>query len=158
MVATRYKTAFQLYPYQRVPDQDRADPRRHPVVIVGDGLIGMALDLGRRGTPVLVQDDHDGVGMGARAICCAKRTLEICDRLGCGQPMVDKGVVWNLGRVYRDETEIYSFNLLPEEGHRLNARLVLILSNHIGDHHVLNQALTLARGSAHATDTDPAKA
>ncbi|MGB3243400.1 MAG: FAD-dependent monooxygenase, partial [Sulfitobacter sp.] len=39
-------------------------------------------------------------------------------RLGCGDRIVDKGVVWNVGRVYRDETEIYSFNLLPEEGHK----------------------------------------
>ncbi len=71
-----------------------------------------------RGASCVVLDDHDGVGMGSRAICFAKRTLEICDRLGCGDPMVDKGVVWNVGRVYRDEKEVYSFNLLPEDGHK----------------------------------------
>ena len=120
MVAMRYATEFQLYPYARVADQDTAQVRRHPVVIVGGGPVGMALalDLGQRGTPCLVLDDHDGVGTGSRAICFAKRTLEICDRLGCGQAMVDKGVVWNLGRVFRDTREIYQFNLLPEEGHR----------------------------------------
>lgn len=120
MVAVRYTTAFQLYPYARVPAQDESAPRRHPVVIVGGGPIGMAtaLDLGRKGVPVLVLDDHDGIGMGSRAICFAKRVLEICDRLGCGDPMVDKGVVWNLGRVFREEREIYEFNLLPEEGHK----------------------------------------
>ncbi|RMH51227.1 MAG: FAD-dependent oxidoreductase [Alphaproteobacteria bacterium] len=120
MVAVRYKTAFQLYPYQRSPDQDLSTPVRHPVVIVGGGPVGMALalDLGLKGIRVVVLDDHEGVGMGSRAICFAKRTLEICDRLGCGQPMVDKGVVWNLGRVFRDTHELYSFNLLPEDGHR----------------------------------------
>lgn len=120
MVAVRYQTAFRLYPYEKVADQDAPVPARHPVVIVGGGPIGMglALDLGKRGVACLVLDDHDGVGMGSRAICFAKRTLEICDRLGCGDPMVDKGVVWNLGRVFRDETEIYSFNLLPEDGHK----------------------------------------
>ncbi|MFP7673933.1 FAD-dependent oxidoreductase [Marivita sp. S0852] len=120
MVAVRYQTAFRLYPYEKVADQDRATPVRHPVVIVGGGPIGMALalDLGNRGISCVVLDDHDGVGMGSRAICFAKRTLEICDRLGCADPMVDKGVVWNLGRVFRDEKEIYTFNLLPEEGHK----------------------------------------
>ena len=120
MIHQRYKTQFQLYPYARVPAQDAETPAQHPVVIVGGGPIGMALalDLGPRGTPVLVLDDHDGVGMGSRAICFAKRTLEICDRLGVGQAMVDKGVQWNLGRVFRGEEEIYEFNLLPEEGHR----------------------------------------
>ena len=120
MVTARYQTAFQLYPYERVPDQDATRPSRHPVVIVGGGLVGMglALDLGKKGVNCLVLDDHDGVGMGSRAICFSKRTLEICDRLGCGEPMVEKGVVWNLGRVYRDTEEIYSFNLLPEEGHK----------------------------------------
>ncbi len=120
MVAVRYQTAFKLYPYEKVADQDAPAPKRHPVVIVGGGPIGMglALDLGKKGVPCLVLDDHDGVGMGSRAICFAKRTLEICDRLGCGDPMVDKGVVWNVGRVYRDEREVYNFNLLPEEGHK----------------------------------------
>ena len=120
MEHARYETAFKLYPYERSPDQDAAYAKRHPVIIVGGGPIGMALalDLGKRGTPCLVLDDHDGVGAGSRAICFAKRTLEICDRLGCGDPMVEKGVVWNLGRVYRDETEIYTFNLLPEDGHK----------------------------------------
>ncbi|MGF1476548.1 MAG: FAD-dependent oxidoreductase [Geminicoccaceae bacterium] len=120
MLETRYETAFKLYPYARVPDQDRTEARRHAVIIVGGGPIGMALalDLGRRGVACLVLDDHEGVGKGSRAICFAKRTLEICDRLGCGNAMVEKGVVWNFGRVYRDEEEIYTFNLLPEDGHR----------------------------------------
>ena len=42
--------------------------------------------------------------------------------------------------------------------HRLNARLVLILANHIADHEVLRQALTLARGPVPAaSETDPTK-
>ncbi|MEP1765125.1 MAG: FAD-dependent oxidoreductase [Sulfitobacter sp.] len=120
MVAVRYQTAFQLYPYEKVAAQSAANPLRHPVVIVGGGPVGMglALDLGRKGIACLVLDDHDGVGKGSRAICFAKRTLEICDRLGCADPMVDKGVVWNVGRVYREETEVYNFNLLPEDGHK----------------------------------------
>jgi 3-(3-hydroxy-phenyl)propionate hydroxylase len=118
MVDPRYDIAFKLYPYERVADQ--AGPaRRHPVVIVGGGPIGMAtaLDLGRRGTPVLVLDDHEGVGQGSRAICFAKRTLEIADRLGCGQVLRDKGVVWNVGKVFHGEEKVFEFNLLPEEGH-----------------------------------------
>ncbi|MGB0927630.1 MAG: FAD-dependent oxidoreductase [Pikeienuella sp.] len=119
MVEQRYETAFKLYPYERSADQDAAAPVRHPVVIVGGGPIGMglALDLGLKDIPVVVLDDHEGVGKGSRAICFAKRTLEIADRLGCGDPMVDKGVVWNIGKVFRDERQIFDFNLLPEEGH-----------------------------------------
>ncbi|MEO0676613.1 MAG: FAD-dependent monooxygenase, partial [Pseudomonadota bacterium] len=119
MMHDRYSLAFKLYPYARHPDQD-APPVRHPVVIVGGGPVGMglALDLGKKGVACVVLDDHEGIGTGSRAICFAKRTLEICDRLGCGDPIVEKGVVWNVGRVYRDEEEIYAFNLLPEGGHK----------------------------------------
>lgn len=35
--------------------------------------------------------------------------------------------------------------LTPEESHALNARLILILANHIGDRQALDQALALAR-------------
>ena len=120
MVDVRYETAFTLYPYQRSEDQDVDAPVRHHVVIVGGGPVGMAmaLDLGQKGVPCVVLDDHDGVGVGSRAICFAKRTLEICDRLGAGDPMVDLGVVWNVGKVFREDRQIYDFNLLPEEGHK----------------------------------------
>lgn len=123
MLQDRYSLAFKLYPYVRSPDQDAEVPARHPVVIVGGGPIGLAtaLDLGRQGVPVVLLDDHEGIGMGSRAICFAKRTLEIADRYGCGQPMLDKGVVWNVGKVFHDSREVYSFNLLPEGGHKYPA-------------------------------------
>jgi hypothetical protein len=38
--------------------------------------------------------------------------------------------------------------LSPEQSHALNARLVLLLANHIGALDVLEQALAAARGSA----------
>lgn len=119
MVDVRYHIAFRLYPYEKVAAQTMP-PQRHPVVIVGGGPIGMALalDLGRKGTPVLVLDDHEGVGHGSRAICFAKRTLEIADRLGAGSIMVDKGVVWNVGKVFHGDSRVFEFNLQPEEGHR----------------------------------------
>ncbi len=109
-----------LYPYTRAPEQDEQTPRRHTVVVVGAGPIGLAaaIDLAQNDIPVLVLDDNDKVSFGSRAICFAKRPLEILDRLGCGQPMVDKGVEWDLGRVFFRDREVYSFNLLPEEGHR----------------------------------------
>jgi 3-(3-hydroxy-phenyl)propionate hydroxylase len=122
-LVNRYPLAFKLYPYQRSADQDAADVAHHPVVIVGGGPIGLAMaaDLGQRGTPALVLDDHEGVGQGSRAICFAKRTLEIMHRLGAGAEMLDKGIVWQKGRVFRDRDEVFDFDLLPEDGHRCPA-------------------------------------
>lgn len=109
-----------LYPYQRSPDQDAAEPTRRPVVIVGAGPVGLAaaIDLAINGVPVVVLDDNDRVSWGSRAICFAKRPLEILDRLGCGAPMVDKGVLWNVGKVFFDDRQVYAFDLLPEGGHK----------------------------------------
>lgn len=109
-----------IYPYRRSPDQDAARPVRHQVVIVGAGPVGLtaAIDLGLKGVDVVVLDDNDKVSFGSRAICFAKRPLEILDRLGCAQPLVDKGVEWNTGRVFFGEREVYRFDLLPEQGHR----------------------------------------
>ncbi|MCR9071302.1 MAG: FAD-dependent oxidoreductase [Alphaproteobacteria bacterium] len=123
MLQDRYTLAFREYPYRRSVDQDLPSPVRHPVVIVGGGPVGMtaALDLGLKGVPVLVLDDHEGIGMGSRAICIAKRTLEISDRLGCGTALVERGVVWNLGKVFHRDRKVFEFNLLPEEGHRYPA-------------------------------------
>ena len=109
-----------LYPYGRSPDQDAARRARHPVVIVGAGPVGLALaiDLAQSDTPVLVLDDNDRVSSGSRAICFSKRTLEILDRLGVDPALAEKGVTWNLGKVFFGERKVYEFNLLPEQGHR----------------------------------------
>ena len=95
-------------------------PVRHPVIVIGAGPVGLttAIDLGLQGVPLVVLDDNDRVSTGSRAICFAKRPLEIFDRLGCGQEMVDKGVVWNVGKVFMGDRQVYEFNLLPETGHR----------------------------------------
>jgi 3-(3-hydroxy-phenyl)propionate hydroxylase len=93
---------------------------RHPVIVVGAGPIGLAtaIDLAQQGVPVVLLDDDNKLSAGSRAICFAKRTLEIFDRLQCGQRMVDKGVSWNVGRVFMRDEEVYEFNLLPEQGHQ----------------------------------------
>lgn len=119
MVAPRYETVKTLYPYTAVAAQF-APAQRHPVVVVGGGPVGLALalDLGQRGTPVLLLDDHEGPGLGSKAICFAKRTLDIAHRLGAAEPMLNKGVVWNVGRVFHGDGQVFEFDLLPEDGHR----------------------------------------
>jgi 3-(3-hydroxy-phenyl)propionate hydroxylase len=108
--------------YRRHPDQDRrdGDPAEHAVVVVGAGPVGLslAIDLGQRGQSVVLLDDADRIGEGSRAICFSKRSLEFWDRLGIGQRMVDKGVVWSVGKIFHGDHQIYQFNLLPEPGHK----------------------------------------
>jgi 3-(3-hydroxy-phenyl)propionate hydroxylase len=96
------------------------DAKRHSVIVVGAGPVGLAtaIDLAQQGIPVVLLDDDNKLSAGSRAICFAKRTLEIFDRLQCGQRMVDKGVSWNVGRVFMRDEEVYEFNLLPEQGHQ----------------------------------------
>ena len=106
------------YEYRRAPELD-GTTRHCQVVIVGAGPVGLvaAIDLAQRGTPVLVLDDDDTVSVGSRAICYSKRTLEILDRLGCGEPVASKGVGWSVGKVYQGSELAYQFDLLPESGH-----------------------------------------
>ncbi|MBT2324918.1 FAD-dependent oxidoreductase [Variovorax paradoxus] len=107
------------FDYRRHPDQDAAAPARHPVVVVGAGPVGLALaiDLAQQQVPVVLLDNDCTLSTGSRAICFAKRTLEVFDRLGCGERMVAKGVSWKLGRVFFKDEQVYSFDLLPEPGH-----------------------------------------
>ena len=91
----------------------------HPIVIVGAGPVGLAtaIDLARQGLPVVLLDDDDCLSVGSRALCFAKRTLEIFDRLGCGDRLTDKGVSWHVGKVFFKDKPVYRFDLLPETGH-----------------------------------------
>ncbi len=111
--------------YRRHSDQDRAgvDAARHPVVVVGAGPVGLtlAIDLAQRGHRVVLLDDADRIGDGSRAICFSKRSLEVWDRLGVGERMVEKGVVWKVGKIFLNDDMVYRFDLLPEDGHKMPA-------------------------------------
>jgi 3-(3-hydroxy-phenyl)propionate hydroxylase len=119
--------AFPRFEYRRAPEQSAGASRRHPVVVVGAGPVGLtaALDCARRGLHVVLLDDNDTVSVGSRALCYAKRTLEVWDRLGVARPMVDKGVQWKIGKVFRDTDLVYQFDLLPEVGHKMPAMINL---------------------------------
>ncbi|NKE43736.1 FAD-dependent oxidoreductase [Roseomonas frigidaquae] len=108
------------YPATPPPASGR-DHRR--VVVVGGGLVGLtlALDLARHGVAVTLLDEEDSVATGSRAICFAKRTLEIYGRLGLGEKLLARGVTWKTGRVFHQDRQVYAFDLLPEEGHRYPA-------------------------------------
>ena len=111
------------YDYHRARDQDARTVVRHPVVVVGAGPVGLAaaIDLALRQVPVVLLDDADRIGDGSRGICWSKRTLEILDRLGVGERLVAHGVTWKVGRVFCGDELLFSFDLLPEEGHKMPA-------------------------------------
>ena len=114
---------YQRFRYRTPDELAGGRPKRRPVAIVGAGPVGLsaAIDLAQQGVPCVVLDDNDSVSDGSRAICWAKRTLEIFDRLGVAGRMTAKGVTWKVGRVYHGDCELYQFDLLPEGGHKMPA-------------------------------------
>ena len=113
---------YQPFPYVPPPGLTGPEPR-HKVAIVGAGPIGLALaiDLAQRGVGSVVLDDNNVVSVGSRAICWAKRTLEIFGGLGVGDRMLAKGVTWKVGRTFFGQDEVYNFDLLPEADHKYPA-------------------------------------
>ncbi len=109
------------FDYQPCPEQRQEQAGNpHPVIVVGAGPIGLAtaIDLAQHGVPVVLVDDDCTLSNGSRAICFAKRTLDVFDRLGCGERMVEKGICWNVGKVFVRDEQVYTFDLLPEAGHQ----------------------------------------
>ena len=113
---------YEPFDYIAPAGLDKPEPRHH-IIIIGAGPIGLslAIDLALRGISSVVLDDNNVVSVGSRAICWAKRSLEIFDRLGIGEKMRAKGVVWQIGRLFDGDNEVYQFDLLPEEGHKFPA-------------------------------------
>ncbi|MEN9611472.1 MAG: hypothetical protein RLZZ628_2286 [Bacteroidota bacterium] len=108
---------YQTYPFRKPPELQGDLSKIYEVVIVGGGPVGltMALSLAKQGISVVLLEDKQQVSVGSRAICFAKRTLEIFDKLGVAKPMLEKGVQWNVGRIFFREQEIDQFDLLPEK-------------------------------------------
>ena len=117
--AKRRRSSFKDIPiYKHFPSSPKPNGRaRHPIVIVGGGPTGLtlALDLGKRGHKVTILNQFDFIPHGSKAICFSKRTLDVWNRLGVAKRMVERGVVWDIGKVFRGDAKapLYQFDLLP---------------------------------------------
>ena len=97
-----------IYPYKAPTDLRASPPLRKPLIVIGAGPVGLAaaVDARLQGLEVLVLDDDKTVSVGSRAVCYAKRSLEILDRLGIAEQACGLGVSWNIGRTFLDEQEV----------------------------------------------------
>ena len=87
---------YEPFDYVTPPELTGQAGTRAPVIIVGAGPIGLgaAVDLATHGIASVVVDDNNVVSVGSRAICWAKRSLEIFDRLGIGEDFIHCDIDW----------------------------------------------------------------
>ena len=115
MMKTDHIPVWKEYGYS--PRAEKRPRETLETLIVGGGPIGLALalDLGRKGRKVTILNALSFIPRGSKAICFSKRSLEIFDRLGVGERLLAKGVVWEKGKVFwkSDPEPIYEFDLLP---------------------------------------------
>ena len=133
---------YRPFPYTAPPGMTGLEPR-HKVAIVGAGPIGlaMAIELANHGVASVVLDDNNVVSVGSRAICWSKRSLEILDRLGVGGLCVKKGVTWQVGRTFHRDREVFNFDLLPEDGHKMPA--FVNLQQYYVEQYLVDRAMAL---------------
>ena len=133
---------YRPFPYTAPPGLTAPEPR-HKVAIVGAGPIGlaMAIELANHGIASVVLDDNNVVSVGSRAICWSKRSLEILDRLGVGGLCVKKGVTWQVGRTFHRDREVFNFDLLPEDGHKMPA--FVNLQQYYVEQYLVDRAIAL---------------
>ncbi|NSY38151.1 FAD-dependent monooxygenase [Leisingera sp. ANG59] len=93
-----------------------------PVAIVGAGPVGMtaALALARHGVPSMLFDAKSTFNDGSRAICVARQSFRIFDRIGAVVPFLEKALPWTTGRSFYRGRQILEFAMpdSPAEKYR----------------------------------------
>ncbi len=100
-----------------VPEHSGAS-LNHRVAIVGAGPIGLtaALTLARHGIASVVLDAKTSFNDGSRAICIARSSMQILDRLGVAQPFLAKALGWLHGSTFYRGRVIYRLEM-PHSAH-----------------------------------------
>jgi 3-(3-hydroxy-phenyl)propionate hydroxylase len=107
------------FPARQVPELDGV-AARHPVVIVGAGPIGMtaALVLARYGIRSVLLDRKDTFNDGSRALCIARPSMHILERIGAVTPFLDKALGWRFGRSYFRGEQIFRLEMPHPPGEK----------------------------------------
>jgi 2-polyprenyl-6-methoxyphenol hydroxylase-like FAD-dependent oxidoreductase len=86
-----------------------------PVIIVGCGPTGAtaALELANLSVPCIVVDAGHKRPQGSRAIAIHRTALAVWERLGCVEPMLERGVAWRTRKTYFREHELQT-QTVPE--------------------------------------------
>jgi 3-(3-hydroxy-phenyl)propionate hydroxylase len=110
---------YQVYPYQCPAELD-GQRKRHPVVVVGAGPIGLAtvLDLARHGVDcVLVTADRQ-VSEGSRALAYTRRSMEILQQVGAAPAITAHGLPWRCGNSYYRGRRVYRMDIPHDDDDR----------------------------------------
>jgi 3-(3-hydroxy-phenyl)propionate hydroxylase len=104
---------------RRVAELDSA-AARHPVLIVGAGPIGMtaALVLARYGIRCMLIERKDTFNDGSRAVCIARPSMHILERVGAVAPFVEKALGWRFGRSYYRGEQIFRLEMPQPPGEK----------------------------------------
>ena len=110
---------YPIFPARHVPELDGI-AARHPVVIVGAGPIGMtaALVLARYGIRSVLLDRKDTFNDGSRALCIARPSMHILERIGAVAPFLDKALGWRFGRSYYRGEQIFRLEMPHPPGEK----------------------------------------
>jgi 3-(3-hydroxy-phenyl)propionate hydroxylase len=107
------ESLYFTYPHFDAPlDRNHlSNPTR--VAIVGAGPIGMtaALGLAREGVASVVFDAKPTFNDGSRAICVARSSLNIFERIGAVTPFLEKALGWTTGRSFYRGQQILEFEM-----------------------------------------------
>lgn len=110
------------YPHFEAPTDRAHLTRPARVAIAGAGPVGMtaALALAREGIACVLLDAKSTFNDGSRAICIARQSYHILDRLGAVEPFLDKSLGWTTGRSFYRGRQILEFEMpdSPREKYR----------------------------------------
>jgi 3-(3-hydroxy-phenyl)propionate hydroxylase len=103
---------YPIFPARRAPELDGV-AARHPVAIVGAGPIGMtaALVLARYGIRSVLIDRKDTFNDGSRALCIARPSMHILERIGAVALFLEKSLGWRYGRSYYRGEQIFRLEM-----------------------------------------------
>jgi 3-(3-hydroxy-phenyl)propionate hydroxylase len=110
---------YPIFAARHVPELDDV-VATHPVVIVGAGPIGMtaALVLAHYGVRSVLLDRKDTFNDGSRAICIARPSMHILERIGAVAPFVEKALGWRFGRSYYRGEPIFRLEMPHPPGEK----------------------------------------